>query len=56
MYQQFCKIFMDEQPMTLLVHGKVGIIQNKRFEDIKVRPTGMQNFDVWVKPENRLVK
>lgn len=54
MYQEFCAVFHEEQPMTLLMHGRVGVLQHKRFEEAKVRPTGMQSFDLWVKPENRL--
>ncbi len=56
MFQEFNKIFMEEQPQTLLVHGVVGVLQNKRFQDVKVRPTGMQFFDIWVKPEDVLNK
>ena len=54
MYREFCSIFQSEQPQTLLMHGRVGVIQNKRFEEVKVRPTGMQIFELWVKPENVL--
>lgn len=54
MYREFCTIFQEDQPETLLMHGRVGVIQNKRLEEVKVRPTGMQIFDLWVKPENVL--
>ncbi len=54
MYHRFNKLFYDDQPQTLLVHGTVGVMLNKRFEGAKVRPTGMQLFDLWVKPENVL--
>ena len=40
--------------MTLLMHGIVGVLQNSRFEGAKVRPTGMQPFSLWVRPENVL--
>ena len=56
MFHEFNKLFYEEQPETLLVHGLVGVLVNKRFEGIKVRPSGMQNFDFWVKPENVLHK
>lgn len=54
MYHEFNRIFYEEQPQTLLVHGTVGIMLNKRFEAAKVRPTGMQIFEMWVRPENVL--
>jgi len=54
MYKDFCKVFHEEQPITLLMHGLVGVLQNKRFEEARVRPTGMQIFELWVKPENVL--
>ncbi len=56
MFHRFNKIFYDEQPETLLVHGTVSVLQNNRFEDVQVRPTGLRNFDFWVKPENVLHK
>ncbi len=54
MFKELCTVFNEEQPMTLLMHGRVGVLQNKRFEDVKIRPTGMQIIDLWVKPENVL--
>ena len=56
MFHEFNQLFYDAQPMTLLVHGLVDVLQNKRFELAKVRPTGMQMFELWVKPENVLHK
>jgi peptide/nickel transport system substrate-binding protein len=56
MFHQFNRIFYDEQPLTLIIHPLVRVLLNKRFEDAKIRPTGMQNFDFWVKPENVIHK
>lgn len=56
LFHEFNHVFDQEQPHTLLVHGKVGVLVNKRFEEIKVRPTGLQYFDWWTKPENVLYK
>jgi len=56
LHQQFHELFYAEQPQTLLFHGLVGVLQNSRFENVKVRPTGMRVHDVWVKPENVLHK
>ena len=52
----FNRIFHENQPQTLLVHGIVGVLMNNRFENVKVRPTGMRIHDVWVEPENVLYK
>ena len=54
MYREFCSIYHEEQPETLLVHGRVGVLSNKRFENVQIRPSGMQNYDQWVEPENVL--
>ena len=56
MFHEFNRLYYEEQPETLLVHGEVGVLINKRFENIQVRPGGMQIFDFWVKPENVLHK
>lgn len=56
MFHRFNRLFYEEQPETMLIHGLVGVLQNKRFEDVIVRPTGLQMFDFWVKPENVLHK
>ncbi|MCE9636260.1 MAG: hypothetical protein K8T90_11210 [Planctomycetes bacterium] len=56
MFHEFNRLYYDAQPATLLVHGMVDVLQNKRFEMAKVRPTGMQLFELWVKPENVLHK
>lgn len=52
LFHEFNQLFHEEQPLTLLVHGKVSVLMNNRFEDVRVRPTGMRNFPLWVKPEN----
>ncbi len=50
LHHQFNAIFHAEQPETLLIHGKVGVLVAKRLEGISVRPTGLQTFDLWVRP------
>jgi peptide/nickel transport system substrate-binding protein len=54
MYKEMCGIFQEEQPNTLLLHGLVGVLVHSRLEGAKVRPTGLQAFDMYVKPENVL--
>ena len=56
MHRDFHKLFYEDAPQTLLVHGLVSVLQHKRFEDVKVRPAGLRMFDFWVKPENVLHK
>jgi len=53
-FREFCSIFQAEQPMTLLVHGIVGVLISDRIEDVKVRKGGMQAHEFWIKPENVL--
>ena len=52
MYWEFNKIYQDEQPRTHLVHGLVSVLQNKRFEGVRVLPTGLRLHEYWVEPEN----
>ena len=56
MFHEFNRIFYAEQPQTLIIHPQVSVLLHKRFQDWKIRPTGLQNFDLWVKPEDRLHK
>lgn len=52
MFWEFNKIYQEEQPRTHLVHGLVSVLQDKRFEDVEVLPTGLRIMEYWVKPEN----
>lgn len=52
LWTEFNTIFFEDQPQTLLMHGLVDVLCNKRFEEVKPRPTGLAWFDWWVKPEN----
>ncbi len=56
MFHSFNRIFQQEQPRTLLVHGKVSVLQNNRFDGVEVLPTGLRNFNYWVEPDNVLHK
>ena len=53
LFHELNHIFHAELPYLLLVHGIVGVNLNKRFKGAKVRPTGLQTFDLWVEPEER---
>jgi len=52
LFHEFNLIFQDEMPMLLITHQLVGVVQNKRFEDVEVLPTGLRLHEYWVKPEN----
>ena len=54
MFREWNGIRHEEQPETLLVHPKVGVLVNKRFAGASIRPTGLQIFDLWVRPEDVL--
>jgi peptide/nickel transport system substrate-binding protein len=56
MFHEFNRLYYEDQPETLLIHPLVRVLLHKRIEDAKVRPTGLQWFDTWVKPENVLHK
>ena len=56
LYHEFNQLYYDAQPQTLLVHGLVSVLQNKRFENVKVWATGLRMHEYWVKPENVLHK
>ncbi len=52
LFRQFNHVFHEEQPVLLVTHSTVGVLLNSRFEEARVRPTGLQFVDFWVKPEN----
>lgn len=52
LHHEFNRLFHEEQPLTLLTYAEVDVLCSNRFEDVKVRPTGLQWFDWWVKPGN----
>ncbi|MBX2803698.1 MAG: hypothetical protein KTR31_38835 [Myxococcales bacterium] len=52
MYWDFVRLFQTEQPQTILHHGAVSVLQNNRFEDVRVLPTGLRIQEYWTKPEN----
>ncbi len=54
LFHEFNRLFYDAQPQTLLNHSLVSVLQNKRFEGVRIRPAGLRMFDFWVKPENVL--
>ncbi len=52
MFHRFNAIFQQEQPRMLLLEAKVGVLVNKRFEDVEIQPVGLKAHRFWVKPEN----
>lgn len=53
-FARFQSIFHGQQPWTMLLEGRVGVLINSRIEGVKVRPTGIQTFDMHVAPERVL--
>ena len=52
LWHEFNHVFAEEQPVLLVIHSLVGVLSSNRFENQRVRPTGLQMVDFWVKPEN----
>jgi peptide/nickel transport system substrate-binding protein len=52
MFHRLNRLFDEEVPFFLLVHSEVGVLVNKRIRGAKVRPTGIQTFDVWIEPKD----
>jgi peptide/nickel transport system substrate-binding protein len=52
MFHRLNHLFHDEVPQLLLVHGRVGVLLNKRMQGARVRPTGLRDFDMWIRPED----
>jgi peptide/nickel transport system substrate-binding protein len=52
MFHRFNHYFHDEVPRLLLVHGEVAVLQNKRIQGTKIRPTGLRPHDLWIAPED----
>lgn len=53
MYHRIYEILHDEQPMTLLIHGRVSVLLHKRFRNVVVRHSGMRPTYWWVDPKDR---
>lgn len=52
LFHRFNHIFHAELPRLLLIHGEVGVMQNRRIQGAQVRPTGLQPFDMWIDPRD----
>ena len=53
-FRELCAIFQQEQPVTLLVHGKVGVLVHERLQGVEVTARGLQPHTWWVEPEDVL--
>ncbi len=53
MYHRLYEILHEQQPMTLLIHGRVNVILHKRFRNVVVRHSGMRPTYWWVHPSER---
>lgn len=52
MYHRIYQVLHEEQPMTLLVHGRVHVLAHKRFQNVIVRHKGMRSTYWWVDPNS----
>lgn len=52
LFHELNHLFNEDLPMLLLIHGEVGVLLNKRIQGAKVRPTGLQPFDMWIDPKD----
>jgi peptide/nickel transport system substrate-binding protein len=53
-YHRLYEILHEQQPRTLLIHGRVNVLVHKRFRNIKIRHKGMRSTYWWVHPEDRI--
>ncbi len=53
LYHRLYEILHEQQPMTLLVHGRVNVLVHKRFKNIVIRHAGMRSTYWWVAPKDR---
>jgi peptide/nickel transport system substrate-binding protein len=53
LFHRFNKLVHEEQPYSLLVHSEVGVLLNKRFKNVTIRPTGMQMLDFYVETKDQ---
>jgi peptide/nickel transport system substrate-binding protein len=52
MYHEIYRILHEEQPITLLFHGKVHVVAHKRFQNVIIRHKGMRSTYWWVDPKS----
>src|SRR5690606_709090 len=52
-YHEIYRILHEQQPMTLLIHGRVSVILHKRFRNVVVRHSGMTPTYWWIHPKDR---
>lgn len=52
MYHRLYQLLHDEQPLTLLIHGRVHVLAHKRFQNVVVRHKGMRSTYWWVDPKS----
>ena len=50
-YREFCRLFADDQPVTLLYHTRMSLVVHRRFEGAEVGAFGLDPREWWVPPE-----
>jgi peptide/nickel transport system substrate-binding protein len=51
---RFHAIFHDQQPWTMILEPRIGVLISTRIDGVRVRPTGIHAFDMRVPPERVL--
>lgn len=54
LFHRFNQLHYDEKPTTLLLHGEVIVVLDKRFKGVVVKKRGMTPEDWWVPEDERL--
>lgn len=54
LYHRLYEILHEQQPYTLLIHGKVNVLLHKRFRNVIVRHAGMRSTYWWVHPDETI--
>jgi ABC-type transport system substrate-binding protein len=55
LYQEWNRVFHDDQPVTLLAHPLVQVLLHRRFRGVEVGPLGLSPERWWVEPDERIV-
>lgn len=48
-WHDFNHLFYEEQPVTLLLHGKAGLLVSKRLDGVRITPAGFVDQAAWIR-------
>ncbi len=55
LYQEFSRVFHEDQPVTLLAFPLTQVLLHKRFRDVQIGPLGLYPERWWVAPEDQII-